>query len=61
MTGDVKKILWPAVKVNKTVIWGCNPGMVESAWWGATRNEFGSISCVEVGPVRGFADDEASG
>ncbi len=23
----------------------CNGGMVESAWWEATKNQFGSISC----------------
>ncbi|KAH6843225.1 hypothetical protein B0I37DRAFT_357208 [Chaetomium sp. MPI-CAGE-AT-0009] len=24
---------------------GCNPGMVHSAWWEATQNKWGSISC----------------
>ncbi|KAI9853772.1 MAG: hypothetical protein M1813_001814 [Trichoglossum hirsutum] len=24
---------------------GCNGGMVESAWWEATHNKYGSISC----------------
>ncbi|WYZ45980.1 hypothetical protein EsH8_IX_000205 [Colletotrichum jinshuiense] len=24
---------------------GCNGGMVESTWWEATRNNFGSIDC----------------
>ncbi|KAK0380226.1 hypothetical protein CMEL01_11357 [Colletotrichum melonis] len=24
---------------------GCNAGMVESSWWQATKNQFGSISC----------------
>jgi hypothetical protein len=24
---------------------GCNKGMVESAWWEATKNEYGSIKC----------------
>ncbi|KAJ6063621.1 hypothetical protein N7499_012301 [Penicillium canescens] len=24
----------------------CNAGDIESAWWRATKNEFGSISCV---------------
>ena len=23
----------------------CNPGMVESAWWEATKNEWGAIDC----------------
>ncbi|PGH12249.1 hypothetical protein AJ79_04429 [Helicocarpus griseus UAMH5409] len=28
-----------------TVTIYCNPGMVESAWWEATRNRFGAITC----------------
>ncbi|KAH6838556.1 hypothetical protein B0I37DRAFT_409106 [Chaetomium sp. MPI-CAGE-AT-0009] len=24
---------------------GCNPGMVHSAWWEATQNKWGGISC----------------
>ena len=24
---------------------GCNSGMIESTWWEATRNNFGSIDC----------------
>ncbi|KAJ4022700.1 hypothetical protein NW752_000090 [Fusarium irregulare] len=26
---------------------GCNSGHVESAWWEATRNNFGAIHCVQ--------------
>lgn len=28
-----------------TVIRGCNSGMVESAFWGATKNKYGAIDC----------------
>jgi hypothetical protein len=24
---------------------GCNSGMIESTWWEATRNRFGSVDC----------------
>ncbi|KAK3291342.1 uncharacterized protein B0H64DRAFT_46262 [Chaetomium fimeti] len=29
--------------------WGCNHGMVHSAWWEATQNKWGGISCVNFG------------
>lgn len=25
----------------------CNPGMIESTWYEATRNEYGPVDCVE--------------
>jgi hypothetical protein len=28
-----------------TVPIGCNEGMIEAVWWGATQNKFGGISC----------------
>ncbi|KAK1988912.1 hypothetical protein LZ30DRAFT_817936 [Colletotrichum cereale] len=31
-----------------TVMSLCGPGMVGSAWWEATQNEFGSLGCVGV-------------
>ncbi|WYZ46322.1 hypothetical protein EsH8_IX_000547 [Colletotrichum jinshuiense] len=27
---------------------GCNAGMIGSAWWEATRNEFGGLQCKDV-------------
>ena len=27
---------------------GCGPGHVESAWWEATRNDFGDLQCERV-------------
>lgn len=29
----------------------CNPGMVESTWWEATKNDFGGIECVESSTI----------
>ncbi|OAL07748.1 hypothetical protein IQ06DRAFT_342456 [Phaeosphaeriaceae sp. SRC1lsM3a] len=26
----------------------CNNGMIDATWWEATKNEYGSISCVDV-------------
>jgi hypothetical protein len=34
-----------------TLVWqfnvgiSCNPGMVESAWWEATQNQYGALDC----------------
>lgn len=42
---------WCGADSNGDLLWefsvplGCNSGMVESAWWEATQNEWGGISC----------------